>query len=295
MSVMVRAAVALGGLLTALLAAGCAIHAAGAPRGPAQSCAAAAEHSLVQRGMPAGCQGRSGTGVARLTAVSRPASGARRRTPELQKPSAAAPAQNRGLAIATLITWLLTASIGGYMLHTWIVRGGLNRQRASGDGFPRVVIFGHVTLASTGLAVWACYLLTNWAALAWTAVGLLTLVAGLGISTVTLFTPYPARAALAGAGPAAGPADPAQAAGVTEDVPVQVAAEKISDEVLARALTDDVLASKLVDDMLATLLDEPPGSARKPQWHVTALIPAFHGALAITTILLAVVTAASTR
>jgi hypothetical protein len=206
---------------------------------------------------------------------------------------AAASTGGRGLGIATLITWLFAASIGAYMLHTWIVRGGLNRQRDSEDRFPRLVIFGHVTLASTGLGVWSCYLVTNWIALAWTAVGMLGLIAGLGISTVTVFTPYPARAAPEGAGQAS--AEAAAAGAAAEAEPGGESAGGVSDEVLARALTDDALAGKLVDDMLATLLAEPSGKQHKPQWHVTALIPAFHGVAAITTILLAVLTAATAR
>jgi hypothetical protein len=209
--------------------------------------------------------------------------------------AALAPGRGRGLAIATLITWLLAASIGVYMLHTWIVRGGFNRQRSSGDRFPRLVIFGHVTLASTGLGVWCCYLVTNWIALAWTAVGMLALIAGLGISTVTVFTPYPAREVPDEAEPATGGADPAPADAVTDGEAVGVPAGRVSDEVFAKALTDDALAGKLVDDMLATLLAEPSGTRRKPHSHVTALIPAFHGVAAITTILLAVLTAATAR
>ncbi len=39
--------------------------------------------------------------------------------------------------IATLISWVLTASIGARMLRSTIIGGGLRRQRASSDGvFP---------------------------------------------------------------------------------------------------------------------------------------------------------------
>jgi hypothetical protein len=295
MSVMIRIAAAAGGLLTVFLGAGCATHATGVSRA-AQGCTARIERRVTLRRTSAVCgqqrtadqvsaagscrvqasgQGRSELASARLGGQARP------------KRAAGASTSNRTLAIATLCTWLFTASLGGYMLHTWITRGGLNRQRASGDRFPRTVIFAHVSLASTGLMLWALYLVTGWTALAWTAVGLLTVVAGLGISTVTLFTPYPARATPAGADPLA---DPAPDSAADQGDP-----DKTSDEVLARALTDDVLVSKLVDDMLATLLAEPSQPARKPQWHVTAIIPVIHGAGAITTILLAVVTAASAR
>ena len=44
------------------------------------------------------------------------------------------------LAIAALIAWLITVSIGGYMLRTWIARDGLRRQRATGVGVPPPVV-----------------------------------------------------------------------------------------------------------------------------------------------------------
>ena len=34
------------------------------------------------------------------------------------------------MRFATLISWLLTASMGGFMLRTWLARGGLRLERA---------------------------------------------------------------------------------------------------------------------------------------------------------------------
>src|SRR5579863_2432273 len=95
------------------------------------------------------------------------------------------------LAIAALISWLITASIGGYMLRTWVARGGLRRQRATGVGVPPAVVFGHASAALTGLAVWVSYLVTGWRPLAWLGVTLVCAAICLGICTVTLWTPYP--------------------------------------------------------------------------------------------------------
>ena len=103
------------------------------------------------------------------------------------------------MGIATLTTWLIAAGLGAYMLRTWIARGGPQLQRARGDGLPPIVVYGHASLAITGLVVWISYLTTGLAALAWVAVGLLTPVLGLGAAMVTLWTPYPAPAT-AGAG-----------------------------------------------------------------------------------------------
>ena len=187
------------------------------------------------------------------------------------------------MGIITLITWLITASIGAYMFGTLTARGGLQRQRAVTGGLPPVALFGHFSLALTALAVWVSYLATGWAALAWTAVGLLMPAIGLGIATVTLWTPYP-HLPDAGVGPTSG-----QLTG-------GVVATALTDEVLATALTDDALAGRLVDQVIA---GASQGAKRKPPsrpgGQVAVLIPLTHGMAAVATFALAVVTAASAR
>ena len=103
-------------------------------------------------------------------------------------------AGERHMGIATLVTWLLTVGIGAYMLRTWIARGGPRMQRAGADRLPPVVVYGHASLAVTGLAIWISYLATSLAALAWSAAGLLMPVIGLGAAMVTVWTPYPVPA-----------------------------------------------------------------------------------------------------
>src|SRR5580658_2592681 len=95
--------------------------------------------------------------------------------------------------LAALIAWLLTAGIGGYMLRTWVARGGLRRQRATGVGVPPAVVFGHAGAALVGLTVWISYLSSGWRPLAWIGVVLVCAAISLGICTVTLWTPYPVR------------------------------------------------------------------------------------------------------
>jgi hypothetical protein len=233
----------------------------------------------------------------------------------LRTPStAAAAAPSRTLALVTLITWLIDAGSGGYMLRTWIARGGLRRQRASDRLAPRVV-FGHFGMATTGLLVWLSYLATGWIVLAWLAVGVLMLVIGLGVSTVTVWTPFPAHRAgpESGAEAVASGGDEAVASGVGEagprtgvgaspgadDPAVRRSEEalggRLTDEMLNRALTDDALLSKLVEDVVAGARAVPSQAARKSIPNVTALIPAGHGMAAITTMLLAVLTAVGAR
>jgi len=57
---------------------------------------------------------------------------------------------HRMLVVITLISWLLTASIGAYMLGTWIAAGGVGKQRASREGLSPSVVLGHASLATTG-------------------------------------------------------------------------------------------------------------------------------------------------
>jgi hypothetical protein len=201
----------------------------------------------------------------------------------LSQSSAALGAASRPLGFAALGTWLLDAGSGAYMLSTWIARGGLRRQRATGDRLGSVIVFTHFGMASTGLLIWASYLATQWALLGWLAIGLLMVVIGLGISTVTLWTPFPAHRASetpAATGVFAEPAEDALSLAVTDDE-------------LARALTDEVLLARLVDEVLARAPEEELRAARKPRAHLATLIPAGHGIAAITTILLAALTAAS--
>ena len=116
--------------------------------------------------------------------------------------TAAPTAHSGALGLATLLSWIFTASIGAYMLRSLVRHGALHRQRSVRDGLSPRVLYGHFSLALSGLVVWAAFLITGWGPLTWVAVALLTPAIGLGICTVTLWTPYPRS-----------PGEPAQAAG----------------------------------------------------------------------------------
>jgi hypothetical protein len=196
------------------------------------------------------------------------------------------------LGIATLIVWLFTASIGAYMFTRLLAQGGVRRQRARKDGLPPAVLFGHFSLALTGLAVWASYLATGWVALAWSAVVLLAPAIGLGISTVTLWTPFPDTHtdAAPGTSPASGAAG---FPGGSLAAPAEDAlGGRLTDEMLASAATNELLMSKLVEEVLASVHADPARAARKPTSHVAAFLPIAHGMGALATFLLAVITAA---
>ena len=174
-------------------------------------------------------------------------------------------------AIAALVAWVLTASIGVYMLRTWVVRGGLRRQRATGVGVPPAVVFGHASAALAGLAIWAAFVRTKWDPLAWLGVAVITGAISLGVCTVTLWTPYPvvvpAGSAPSGSGPPpAGEGTPGEAAD-------------------AFTVTDEMIAGMLAD----------PFPSRRPRLRLVPLIPVVHGVGALTTFMLAVLAAISPR
>jgi hypothetical protein len=179
-------------------------------------------------------------------------------------------AGSRALAFATLISWLIAEGLGAYMLSRWLASGGARQHRAQPDGVPRSVIFGHAGLAFTGFTGWVSFLATGSAALAWLAICFLAPAIGLGIAIVTVWTPYPARRAAAGAEPPAGIG---------------------AGETLAGALSDETLTSRLIDDLLASMLAVPQPAARRPKWHLAPVIPAAHGAAALATFLLAILAA----
>jgi hypothetical protein len=171
------------------------------------------------------------------------------------------------IGLAALIAWLATASIGVYMLRTWVARGGLRRQRATGVGVPPVVVFGHASAALTGLAVWVSYLVTGWRPLAWLGVTLVCAAICLGICTVTLWTPYPV---------------------VVFEQDAEVRAARAREARLAAAGPQD--AFTVTDEMIAELLAGPP-PPRPRRRQLLPLIPLVHGFGALTTFLLTVTAA----
>jgi hypothetical protein len=114
------------------------------------------------------------------------------------------------MAIAALVTWLITAGFGFFMLIRWATRGGLREVPGAGTNFPRIRVFAHFGLAAAGLIVWIIYLVTGNTLWAWIAVADLILVAVLGGLLVRQWT-KDGRAAMAsaarsdaGAAPSAG-------------------------------------------------------------------------------------------
>src|SRR5215469_4862408 len=169
------------------------------------------------------------------------------------------------MAIAAMIAWVLTASIGVYMLRTWVTRGGLRRQRATGVGVPPAVVFGHASAALTGLLIWLGFVDTGLDLLAWLGVTVVAGAIALGVCTVTLWTPYPVAVP-----PAVAPA-------------------------VAPKATPAADPGTVTDEMIADLLADPFPASRRPRLKMAGLVPVAHGFGALTTFMLAVLAAISAR
>ena len=199
------------------------------------------------------------------------------------------------MRVAALISWLLTASLGAFMLRTWLARGGLRRERAKPGGLPPQLIFGHASLAIGGFLVWAGYVASGTRPVAWVAIGMLMAAITLGVCTVTLWAPYPARRP--------GERRPAQW-GATEVVIPDTAAAAVEAVRAADAraertdpdaldLQGDPVAIEVTDELITRLLTEEPGGLRpgaiRP--NPAVLVPIAHGFLAIGTFVLVVTSA----
>jgi hypothetical protein len=194
------------------------------------------------------------------------------------------------MRFATLLSWLVTASLGTFMLRTWLARDGLRRERAREGGLPPHLIFGHATLALIGLLLWIGYLASGARPLAWAGVGALMVTVCLGLCTVTLWTPYPARRP--GERRAPGTADAPAAAPDAAEVSATAALTQASSPAVEPD-NDDDQAYQVTDEMIARLLADPfpvrhPPSIRP---NPAVLVPVAHGFGAIATFVLAVMTA----
>ena len=89
------------------------------------------------------------------------------------------------------------------------------------------ILAAHAGLNLVGLVCWILFLLSGEHVLAWVALGFMAPAIGLGISTVTIWTPYP--------GGRPKPDDPSAV---------------VPDDLIKRALEDEVLGQRLVDQLL---------------------------------------------
>jgi hypothetical protein len=93
------------------------------------------------------------------------------------------------MGVAALISWLVTALFGLYLLSVWLIENDVTQRGVTASRLPAPVIFGHVLLALTGLVFWVIHLLSGSAAGGWATVGILGGVATLGLTMFTRWIP----------------------------------------------------------------------------------------------------------
>ena len=84
------------------------------------------------------------------------------------------------MAVTALITWLITAVGGFFMLARWI--GGGGHRPGGGSRLSPAMVFTHFALAAAGLVVWIIYVAAGSDALTWVAFVLLLPTALLGFA-----------------------------------------------------------------------------------------------------------------
>lgn len=103
------------------------------------------------------------------------------------------------MPLVALLTYLVTATAGLYLLTIWLIEYDHEFQTAAATRLPVPVISAHALLAVTGLAVWGVYLLTDSSRLAWATAAILGLVAVLGaVMAIRWIKVYRENAAPAG-------------------------------------------------------------------------------------------------
>jgi len=102
------------------------------------------------------------------------------------------------------MAWFVTAAVGSYLLAGWLAAGGLGRRRPAASLVP-VTVLSHVGLAVAGLGLWVGFVITGTRVLAWVGVGLIVLIAGLGMGALSAALPEPGQSASPAGSGSAGP------------------------------------------------------------------------------------------
>ena len=113
-----------------------------------------------------------------------------------QAPAPARASRDLPLDLAGLVAWVLTAAAGAYLLAGWLVTWLprlVRRQRRGRADAATAFTVSHFGLALTGLGVWIGFVATDLPVLAWVALGMVVLIAGLGMGVLSAALPGPAR------------------------------------------------------------------------------------------------------
>jgi hypothetical protein len=82
---------------------------------------------------------------------------------------------------AALYTWMATVAVGLILLVIWLMEYDRDFQSVAATRLPVGVISTHALLGVGGLVIWGFYVVTDADPLAWTTVGVLGVVATLGL------------------------------------------------------------------------------------------------------------------
>lgn len=93
------------------------------------------------------------------------------------------------MGFAAFVTWCGTVLLGLYMLTVWLIENDATGRGANASQLPSPVVFTHLVLALSGLAVWVLYLLADRQQLAWAAVGILSVIVLLGVLMFSRWIP----------------------------------------------------------------------------------------------------------
>ena len=93
------------------------------------------------------------------------------------------------MGVAALISWLVTALFGLYLLAVWLIEYDVTGEDAPASRLPTPVILGHVLFALTGVVFWVIHLLLHTNTPGWTTVGILAVIAALGLTMFTRWIP----------------------------------------------------------------------------------------------------------
>jgi hypothetical protein len=86
------------------------------------------------------------------------------------------------MAVLALVFWSGTALGGLYLLAIWLIEYDPDFQHAEPTRLPVLVIAGHVLVAVLGLLSWVIYLITDKEIYSWTSAGALAAIATLGFT-----------------------------------------------------------------------------------------------------------------
>ena len=84
------------------------------------------------------------------------------------------------MSVVALLTYLVTATAGLYLLTIWLIEYDHEFQTAAATRLPVPVISSHALLAVTGMVLWTVFLMTGLPDLDWLVAAILGVVAVLG-------------------------------------------------------------------------------------------------------------------